>query len=223
LTPRAAPPPTAPRAADDEAGPLFERPADRPKHAPLALALKRAFDVTVSASALAIGAPALLAIAAAVKLESRGPALYTQTRVGLNGVPFTILKFRSMQIDAESGGVRWATRDDPRATRLGGLLRRSCIDEVPQLWNVLRGDMSLIGPRPERPVFVREFRNTIQDYDLRHTMRPGLSGWSQVNGLRGDVSIGARTQADVDYVRRFSLALDARIFLRTFVIVVTGT
>lgn len=208
--------------ADEVDGPVYVAPRERPPSRPLQQAIKRAVDIAVAGTALAAGAPWLAAVAVAVRMDSPGPVLYRQVRVGKDGVPFDCLKFRSMTVDAEKDGPRWARSFDSRVTRVGGVLRRTSIDELPQLWNILVGDMSLVGPRPERPVFVSRFRQQFLDYDLRHTVRPGLSGWAQVNGLRGNVSIADRTMYDVWYVRNFSLALDARIILRTFGAVVAG-
>lgn len=218
-----------PVAWDDKAGPskqvaasesaegvVFELPAMPLPHRPLQMAIKRAFDVAFSLACLILGAPLLLAIVAAVKLDSEGPALYRQVRVGRNGKPFYIIKFRSMVTDAERNGPRWARSQDTRVTRVGGILRRTSLDELPQIWNVLLGEMSWIGPRPERPVFVSRFRLQIEGYDARHLMRPGLSGWAQVNGMRGNVSIESRTSFDVHYVRHFSVWLDIVCFFRTF-------
>lgn len=207
---------------EDMDGPVFEPVAEKMPHHPVQMAVKRFADVGLSALALAGAAPALGLVALAVKLDSEGPVLYKQVRVGRNGQLFDIYKFRSMYTDAERGGPRWARSNDTRVTRVGGLLRRSSVDELPQLWNILIGDMSLVGPRPERPVFVSRFRQNMKDYDVRHLVRPGLSGWAQVNGLRGNVSIESRTECDVHYVRNFSLLLDIRILLRTFSAVVAG-
>lgn len=208
--------------AESPVGPVFVAPAEQPPYKPVQAAVKRAVDVAVAGGALLAGAPLLAAIAVAVKLDSRGPIVYRQVRVGKNGVPFDCLKFRSMTTDAEKDGPRWARSFDARVTRVGGVLRRTSLDELPQLWNVVKGEMSLVGPRPERPVFVSRFRTEFQDYDLRHTIRPGLSGWAQVNGLRGNVSIADRTVYDLHYVRNFSLALDARILVRTVAAVLAG-
>lgn len=211
---------TAPTEQPDDT--VFERPGEQVRRDPLQQAAKRAFDVAIAGTALWCGAPFLAALAVAVKLDSPGPALYQQTRVGKDGKPFQCLKFRSMTTDAEKDGPRWARSFDSRVTRVGGFLRRTSLDELPQLFNVLVGDMSLVGPRPERPVFVARFRKLYPDYDLRHTVRPGLSGWAQVNGLRGNVSIADRTVYDIWYVRNFSLAVDAQILLRTFSAVIAG-
>ena len=207
---------------DEPDGPVFDLPAERPARRPLQHAVKRVVDVAVAGSALLIGAPALAAVAVAVRIDSPGPVIYRQRRVGKNGEVFDCLKFRSMTVDAEKDGPRWARSFDARVTRVGGVLRRTSIDELPQLWNILVGDMTLVGPRPERPVFVSKFRLQHPDYDLRHTVRPGLSGWAQVNGLRGNVSIADRTVYDVWYVRNFSLALDLTILERTFGAVIAG-
>ncbi len=202
--------------------PVFAPVAEKVPARPAQWALKRAFDVGFSLAALTAGAPLLAGIAVAVKLDSKGPVLYKQVRVGKDGQLFDCLKFRSMVVDAEKAGPQWARNFDTRVTKVGGVLRRTSLDELPQVWNILVGDMSWIGPRPERPVFVARFRKQFEGYDLRHTVQPGLSGWAQVNGLRGNVSIADRTAFDLYYVRHFSLALDAKIFLRTFAAVVAG-
>jgi Undecaprenyl-phosphate glucose phosphotransferase len=180
------------------------------------LVLKRAFDVVFGALALAVTAPAMLGIAVALKLSSRGPVLYVQERMGLDGRPFRMLKFRTMRPDAEvATGPVWARPDDPRRTRLGAVLRRFSLDELPQLWNVLRGDMSLVGPRPERPSFVEEFRSRVPGYMLRHKVKAGLTGWAQINGWRGDTSIERRIEHDLYYIERWSLAFDFWILVST--------
>ncbi len=175
---------------------------------------KRAFDVAVSATALTALAPAFAAIAAAVRLTSRGPVFYTQERMGLDGRVFAMRKFRTMVRDAErESGPVWATSDDPRRTRLGAWLRRTSLDELPQLWNVLRGDMSLVGPRPERPVFIERFRSEIPGYMLRHQVKAGLTGWAQVHGWRGNTSLHERVEHDLYYIQNWSFGLDVRILL----------
>ena len=180
------------------------------------LTLKRAVDVVVSAAALVVLSPMLLFIALLIKLDSPGSVFYCQQRMGLDARPFWMLKFRSMRNDAEvSTGPVWATPDDPRRTRLGTLIRRMSIDEVPQLINVLWGEMSLVGPRPERPVFVEQFKQQIPRYMDRHREKAGLTGWAQVNGLRGDTSIIERTKYDLWYIENWSLSLDFKIMLRT--------
>ncbi len=178
--------------------------------------LKRAMDVLVSAFALAAFCPLLGIIAAAVKFTSRGPVLFRQERMGLDGRVFDILKFRSMRVDAEvETGPVWARQGDPRRTPVGSFLRRTSLDELPQFWNVLRGDMSLVGPRPERPVFIEEFRTRLPKYMLRHKVKAGITGWAQVNGWRGDTSIEKRIEYDLEYIENWSLLFDVRILLRT--------
>ena len=173
---------------------------------------KRAMDIVLSAAALAVVLPALPLVALAIWLEDRGPIFYTQERMGLDGQSFMIVKFRSMRIDAEaSSGPVWAIKDDPRRTRVGGWLRRWSLDELPQLWNVLSGDMSIVGPRPERPTFVREFKHKIPQYMLRHRVKAGITGWAQVHGWRGNTSIKKRIQYDLYYIENWSLSLDFKI------------
>ncbi len=178
---------------------------------------KRAFDIAVAALLLVLGAPILAAIALGIRLTSPGaPLLYRQQRMGLDGRTFTMFKFRTMIPDAEARtGPRWAVRDDPRRTPFGAFLRKLSLDELPQLWNVLRGEMSLVGPRPERPPFIHEFRSRIPGYMLRHKMKAGMTGWAQVNGCRGNTSIEKRLEYDIDYARRWSLLFDLKIILLT--------
>ncbi len=180
------------------------------------LTLKRAVDLVVSAIGLIVVSPILMLIAVAIKLDSPGPVFYAQERMGLDAKPFWCLKFRSMRADAEKDGPGWTTEGDPRVTRLGAFIRRISIDELPQLMNVLLGDMSLVGPRPERPVYVEQFRRSIPRYMDRHREKSGLTGWAQVNGLRGDTSIAERTKYDLWYIENWSLWLDLKILLRTF-------
>jgi exopolysaccharide biosynthesis polyprenyl glycosylphosphotransferase len=178
--------------------------------------LKRMVDIVGSVIGLILLSPLMLLTALLIKLESRGPAFYAQERMGLDAKPFSCLKFRSMRQDAEAQtGPVWATKDDPRRTRLGILLRRFSIDELPQFINILLGHMSLVGPRPERPVFVEQFRRSIPRYMDRHREKAGLTGWAQVNGLRGDTSISERTKYDLWYIENWSLWLDFKIILRT--------
>jgi len=185
--------------------------------------LKRVVDVLVSGFLLVLSSPLLLLIPAAVKLTSRGPVIYRQTRVGLDGRTFTIYKFRTMRTDAEEqSGPVWARRDDSRTTPLGRFLRRWSLDEIPQLWNVFRGDMSLVGPRPERPVFVEQFRQQVPRYAERHRVRSGLTGWAQVNGLRGQAPIEERTRYDLFYIENWSLWFDFTILARTLIAVLFG-
>jgi len=178
--------------------------------------MKRLVDILISGIALVVLFPLIALIAAVVRLSDGGSAFYRQTRVGLNGHRFTIIKFRSMHDDAERHlGAIWSVPDDPRCTRVGHYLRRFGLDELPQLWNIFRGDMSLIGPRPERPEFTREFRQELAGYDLRHVVRPGLTGYAQIHGWRGYTSVEERLRHDLYYVRNWSLRLDAYVFVMT--------
>lgn len=182
------------------------------------LSLKRAVDIVVAGITLVLLSPVMLLIALLVKLDSPGPAFYIQERMGLDASSFPMIKFRTMRQDAEAEtGPVWATADDPRKTRLGTFLRKSSLDELPQLINVLLGEMSIVGPRPERPVFVEEFRQQIPRYMYRHREKAGITGWAQVNGLRGDTSIEERTKYDLWYTENWSLWLDFKIILKTFV------
>jgi len=176
---------------------------------------KRAFDLACSGIGLVLVSPLLLVIAILVKLDSRGPLFYTQERVGLNGRRFRMIKFRSMRAHADAGGPGWTVKDDPRRTPLGATLRRLSLDELPQLWNVFVGDMSLVGPRPEQPRFVEEFRGSIPRYMLRHHVKAGMTGWAQVNGLRGDTPLEDRIRYDLYYVQHWSLWFDLRILFLT--------
>jgi exopolysaccharide biosynthesis polyprenyl glycosylphosphotransferase len=186
-------------------------------------ALKRALDVALGAVLLVALAPVMLLVALLVRLTSRGPVLHRQERVGLDGRTFTMLKFRTMVEGAENGtGPMFAGPGDPRRTPAGGFLRRFSLDELPQLWNVLRGDMSLVGPRPERPEFVERFRREHPGYMLRHSLRAGLTGWAQVNGLRGRTPIEERLALDLEYAHRWSLLFDVEILARTVVQVLAG-
>jgi exopolysaccharide biosynthesis polyprenyl glycosylphosphotransferase len=187
------------------------------------LTLKRIVDLIMSSMFLVLVSPFLFVVALLVKLTSAGPAFYVQERVGLDGKPFLCLKFRTMKQDAEAEtGPVWASKDDPRRTRLGALLRRFSIDEFPQFINVLVGDMSIVGPRPERPAFVEQFRQEIPRYMDRHREKAGVTGWAQINGLRGDTSIEERTRYDVWYVENWSIWLDFKIMLRTIIEMVRG-
>jgi len=180
--------------------------------------VKRGLDIVVSSAGLAILGVPLAVIALIVRLTSRGPVFYRQERTGLDGKPFTIVKFRSMYDDAErETGPVWTKPDDPRVTPLGRFLRRSNIDELPQLWNVLRGDMSIVGPRPERPHFVEQFRHRIPSYMLRHKVKAGLTGWAQVNGWRGNTPLEKRIEYDLYYIENWSVRLDLKIMWLTLV------
>jgi Undecaprenyl-phosphate glucose phosphotransferase len=177
---------------------------------------KRVFDVVVGSLLLVLFSPLLAVVALAVRLTSGSPVLYRQKRMGLDGRVFDMLKFRTMRADAEKEtGPVWTSPDDPRRTRLGAFLRSTSLDEWPQLINVVRGDMSLVGPRPERPVFIERFRREVPGYMLRHKVKAGLTGWAQVHGWRGDTSLHERIEHDIYYIQNWSLALDLRILVLT--------
>jgi Undecaprenyl-phosphate glucose phosphotransferase len=178
--------------------------------------VKRAMDIGISSLAMLALLPFLPLLALAIWLEDRGPIFYRQERMGLDGRPFMILKFRSMRVGAEnSTGPIWAVRDDPRRTRIGAFLRRTSLDELPQLWNVFKGEMSIIGPRPERPAFVSEFKSRFPNYMLRHRVKAGITGWAQVHGWRGNTSIRKRLQYDLYYIQNWTLGLDLKILWMT--------
>jgi exopolysaccharide biosynthesis polyprenyl glycosylphosphotransferase len=179
------------------------------------LVVKRLMDVVGATCLLVLLSPLLMLTALLIKLDSRGPAFYAQERMGLDGRPFMIFKFRSMRTDAEANGPGWTVENDPRTTRLGRLIRRINLDEFPQLINVLLGEMSLVGPRPERPVWVNQYRHSIPRYMDRHWEKGGMTGWAQVNGLRGDTSISERIKYDLWYIENWSLLLDVKILIRT--------
>jgi Undecaprenyl-phosphate glucose phosphotransferase len=180
--------------------------------------LKRSFDFVAALSAILILLPLLIFIALMVRLTSRGPVLYRQERMGLDGSTFAMLKFRSMRVDAEAAsGAVWAVKNDDRRTPIGAFLRSTSLDELPQLWNVLVGDMSMVGPRPERPIFVSKFKGEIPNYMFRHRVKTGITGWAQVNGWRGDTSLEKRIEFDLFYIRNWSLWFDLRILLMTVV------
>lgn len=178
--------------------------------------LKRALDLSVGSLALVLLAPLMALIAVAIKWTSRGPVLYRQERMGLDGRRFVMLKFRSMVEDAEKlTGPVWASDDDPRVTAVGRWLRATSLDELPQLINVLRGEMSLVGPRPERPPLIEEFRSAIPKYMLRHKMKAGMTGWAQIHGWRGNTSLKRRIEYDLDYIENWSLWRDIKILAQT--------
>ncbi len=178
--------------------------------------LKRCFDVVLASLLLVLISPVLGLIAALVKVTSRGPAFYKQERMSLDGRTFFVWKFRTMRVGAEEEtGPTWASPEDPRRTPAGSWLRRLSLDELPQLWNVVRGEMSLVGPRPERPVFIEEFRQKIPNYMLRHKVRAGMTGWAQVHGLRGNTPVEQRIRYDLYYIENWSLMLDFKILWLT--------
>jgi len=178
--------------------------------------LKRLLDIGGAIAGLVVFGPIMLLLSILVPLSSRGPVFYYQERMGLDGRTFNVIKFRSMPVNAEqSTGAIWASKGDNRSTWLGNFMRKTSLDETPQLFNILIGDMSLVGPRPERPVFVDEFRKTVPGYYLRHKVKAGLTGWAQVNGWRGDTSIQKRIECDLYYIQNWSLWFDIRIIFLT--------
>jgi sugar transferase (PEP-CTERM system associated) len=195
-------------------------------HAVLRSTSKRVFDVAVSLAMLVAALPAFVLTALAIWLEegARAPVFYRQERVGRDGRVFEVIKFRSMRVDAEALGAQWATQDDPRVTRVGRVIRKVRIDELPQLWNVLRGDMSFVGPRPERPQFVAELARKIPYYSLRHRVNPGITGWAQVRYPYGasDRDAKEKLQYDLYYIKNYSIFLDLTILLQTVQVILSG-
>ncbi len=179
--------------------------------------IKRAMDIAGALFGILITSPIMLVAAILVKLSSPGPVIFKQERVGLHNKPFYMYKFRSMeQQSAKEEKKAWTVKNDPRVTNVGKLLRKTSLDELPQLFNILKGDMSLVGPRPERPLFVEKFKEEIPRYMVKHQVRPGLTGWAQVNGLRGDTSIRKRIEYDIYYIESWTLGFDIKIILMTF-------
>ncbi len=179
---------------------------------------KRAMDIVVSTVAICCLSPLFLVLALAVKMSSKGPVFYRQERMGYDGKRFIILKFRSMVVDAEKEtGAIWAKENDPRTTRVGAFMRRWNLDELPQFFNVLKGEMSLVGPRPERPVFIEKFKNDIPRYMLRHKVKTGITGWAQVNGYRGRTSLKKRLDYDLYYIENWTLWFDVKILFVTLI------
>ncbi len=180
--------------------------------------LKYSSDYIISIIAIIITSPVMIIIAIAIKLTSRGPVIFKQERIGHNGKPFMMYKFRSMKIqnpkDEES---EWTTKDDPRKTFIGNIIRKTSIDELPQFFNVLNGDMSVVGPRPERPYFVEQFKEDIPKYMVKHQVKPGITGWAQIHGCRGDTSIDKRIEYDIEYVENWHMGLDLAIMIKTAV------
>jgi len=187
-----------------------------PAESMMYMILKRGFDIGFSAAVLVLTAPLMIAIATAVKFSSSGPVLFVQDRVGFKGNIFKMYKFRTMHAGSTTDAdTRWTTSQDSRRTRLGAFLRRTSLDELPQFFNVLKGDMSVVGPRPERPYFVEKFAVQVPKYNARHYLKVGITGWAQVNGWRGDTSIEKRIEHDLYYLRNWSLWFDLRIVIRT--------
>src|SRR6185295_18802617 len=185
---------------------------------PLVLVTKRTLDIVVSSLGLILAAPLILVIAVLIKLESKGSVLFKQDRVGQFERTFSLYKFRSMSADAEAtSGPVWATRDDPRVTQIGKIMRKLRIDEIPQMYNVLRGDMSFVGPRPERPFFVDALKEKIPFYDLRHSVKPGVTGWAQISCAYGDSEAGAieKLQYDLYYIKHLNVLFDLQIIFES--------
>jgi exopolysaccharide biosynthesis polyprenyl glycosylphosphotransferase len=188
-----------------------------PLHHAFNNALKRGIDIMGALVGLVLFGPAITVFCALVWLESRGPVFYKQRRIGLNGRPFEIYKIRSMRVDAEAAGAPgWTVKDDPRRLKVGSFMREWNIDELPQFINVLRGEMSLVGPRPERPELIEGFKEEIPHYNVRHNIKPGVTGWAQVNGLRGDTCLHERVKFDLDYIENWNFFLDLQILVMTF-------
>ena len=178
--------------------------------------IKKCLDFSIALVVLIISSPLLVLIAVMIKIESPGPVFYKQERIGYDGTVFKMIKFRSMREDAETkSGAVWAKEDDPRRTRLGKIMRKTSIDEIPQLINVLKGEMSLVGPRPERPVFIKQFKSRIPSYMLRHKIKAGMTGWAQIHGLRGNTSLEKRIEYDLYYIENWSFWLDIKILFLT--------
>lgn len=178
--------------------------------------IKRAFDIVFSMFAILLTSPVMLFSVIMIKLTSPGPVIFRQERVGLNRKPFMMYKFRSMHVQTdEEEKDKWTTKDDPRKTKWGNIMRKTSIDELPQFFNVLKGDMSVVGPRPERPYFVEKFREEIPRYMIKHQVRPGITGWAQVNGYRGDTSIEERIDHDLYYIENWTFSFDLRIIFLT--------
>ena len=178
--------------------------------------LKFILDYVISIIAIVITSPIMIITAIAIKLTSKGPIIFKQERVGYNGKIFKMYKFRSMKVqDPSDEKSEWTTKDDPRKTKVGDFIRRTSIDELPQFFNVLKGDMSVVGPRPERPYFVDQFKETIPKYMVKHQVKPGLTGWAQIHGCRGDTSIKKRIEYDIEYVENWHLGLDLGIMIKT--------
>jgi exopolysaccharide biosynthesis polyprenyl glycosylphosphotransferase len=183
--------------------------------------VKRLLDILLSLLALPIAIPIILIFAIIIKLETPGPAFFLQERVGLHGKYFKVIKLRSMGVDAEKNGAQWATKNDPRVTKVGAFIRKTRIDELPQLFNVLKGDMSLIGPRPERPIFTAQFNEAIPGFIDRLQVKPGITGWAQVNGGY-DITPREKLELDRYYINNMSFWLDLKIILKTIKVCITG-
>ncbi|WP_312860850.1 exopolysaccharide biosynthesis polyprenyl glycosylphosphotransferase [Bacillus paramycoides] len=183
--------------------------------------LKRIFESIMAICGILILSPVLIIISILIKIDSKGPIIYSQERLGVNGKRFRVLKFRSMIVDAEKDGPQWAKKDDNRVTKFGHFIRKTRIDELPQLLNILRGDMGIIGPRPERPIFTEEFSEEIPNFRDRLVVRPGLTGWAQVNGGY-DITPREKFELDMYYIKNMSVLLDMKILVKTVKVVITG-
>ena len=178
--------------------------------------LKFVSDYVIAIIAIVITSPIMIITAIAIKLTSPGPIIFKQERIGLNSKPFMMYKFRSMKVqDPSEEKSEWTTKDDPRKTKVGNFIRKTSIDELPQFFNVLKGDMSVVGPRPERPYFVEQFKESIPKYMVKHQVKPGLTGWAQIHGCRGDTSINKRIEYDIEYVENWHMGLDLGIMIKT--------
>ena len=178
--------------------------------------IKRLMDIIGSFCGIVVLSPLLVVIACLVKFTSKGPLIFKQERVGLRNEPFMMYKFRTMKVqEASEEKKAWTVKDDPRVTGIGKILRRTSLDELPQLFNILKGEMSIVGPRPERPFFVEKFKEEIPRYMIKHQVRPGLTGWAQINGYRGDTSIRKRIDCDLYYIENWTLGLDFKIMFLT--------
>jgi lipopolysaccharide/colanic/teichoic acid biosynthesis glycosyltransferase len=181
--------------------------------------MKRFLDIFLSIIGLAFGGPLVVIFGILIRLESKGPVFYKQVRTSKNGKPFVIYKLRSMGVGAEKNGLKWAEKNDVRITKVGKFIRKTKIDEIPQFFNILNGDMSIVGPRPERPSFIALFQSQIPNYVKRLQVKPGLTGWAQVNGGY-ELSAGEKLVFDLDYIKHQSLWLDMKIFFKTFSVLV---
>ncbi len=189
-----------------------------PLHSNINSYLKRGIDIVGASVGLVLSAPIIALFGYLIRRESPGPIFYKQVRVGQHGRPFEIIKLRSMRTDAETGDrPGWTVQDDPRCLKIGKKMRAWNIDELPQFWNVLKGEMSLVGPRPERPELIAKFKNEILHYNARHSVKPGITGWAQVNGLRGDTDLTERIRHDLHYIEKWNLPLDILILFRTLI------
>ncbi len=188
-----------------------------PLHSTVNQALKRGVDILGGLVGVCLAAPVIALFGLMIKKESPGPIFYRQRRLGANGKTFDMVKLRSMTLDAEKDGVGWTVKGDPRVLRVGGFMRRWNVDEIPRFWNVLRGDMSLVGPRPERPELIEEFKEDIPHYNARHNIKPGITGWAQVNGLRGDTDLSERVRFDLHYIENWNVIFDFQIMFLTFI------